>query len=162
MKLYAQNEDNQHQWFVRDQLLHLLSIAGIAILLNGESQIFIDWLTADKTLILITAIYFLTQPVSIIMANVLRPWSDEISEEEEISLAKAGRFIGTLERLFVFAFILSGHWEAVGFLLAAKSVFRFGDLRESKERKLTEYILIGTLLSFGLAILTGVVIQYLI
>jgi uncharacterized membrane protein (DUF373 family) len=41
--------------------------------------------------------------------------------------------------------------------LAAKSIFRFGDLKESKDVKLTEYILIGTLLSFGLGILCAMV-----
>jgi hypothetical protein len=46
--------------------------------------------------------------------------------------------------------------------LAAKSVFRFGDLKESKDRKLTEYILIGTLLSFGIAIASGIVALKLI
>jgi len=46
-------------------------------------------------------------------------------------------------------------WQAIGFLIAAKSVFRFGDLSRAKDRKLTEYILIGTLLSFGFAILIG-------
>jgi len=49
----------------------------------------------------------------------------------------------------------------VGFLLTAKSVFRFGDLKESKDRKLTEYILIGTLLSFGIAIIVGLSYLYL-
>jgi len=57
----------------------------------------------------------------------------------------------------VFFFIISGHWEGVGFLLAAKSIFRFGDLKGAGERTLTEYVLIGTLLSFGLAMLVGVV-----
>jgi hypothetical protein len=52
--------------------------------------------------------------------------------------------------------VVSNHWEAIGFLMAAKSVFRFGDLKESTDRKLTEYILIGTFVSFGLAILTGI------
>jgi hypothetical protein len=42
--------------------------------------------------------------------------------------------------------------EAVGFLLAAKSVFRFGDLKDDHDRMRTEYVLIGTLLSFGIAI----------
>lgn len=69
------------------------------------------------------------------------------------SLDNAGRYIGMLERLFIFVFILSGELSAIGFLLAAKSVFRFGDLSKAKDRKLTEYILIGTFLSFGLAIL---------
>jgi len=40
-----------------------------------------------------------------------------------------------LERLFVFTFVVTGNWEAIGFLLAAKSVFRFGDLKKSKDRK---------------------------
>ena len=52
--------------------------------------------------------------------------------------------------------------EGVGFLIAAKSVFRFGDLSKAKDRKLTEYILIGTLLSFGLAILFGLCYEYVL
>lgn len=40
----------------------------------------------------------------------------------------------------------------------AKSVFRFSDLKEAKDRKLTEYILTGTLLSFGIAMFTGVLV----
>lgn len=40
---------------------------------------------------------------------------------------------------------------AVGFLLAAKSVFRFGDLRDGTDRRRTQYFLVGTLLSFAIA-----------
>lgn len=65
-----------------------------------------------------------------------------------------------LERLLICCFILAGHFEAIGFLLAAKSIFRFGDLKEAQDRKLTEYVLIGTLLSFGIAIATGLLVQY--
>ncbi|RYE13805.1 MAG: DUF3307 domain-containing protein, partial [Sphingobacteriales bacterium] len=50
------------------------------------------------------------------------------------------------------------HFEAVGFLLAAKSIFRFGDLKEAHDIKLTEYVLIGTLLSFGMAIVTALLV----
>ncbi len=71
-------------------------------------------------------------------------------------LAEAGKYIGMLERLFIFVFVVNSFWEGVGFLLAAKSIFRFGDLKEKKDIKLTEYILIGTLLSFGLALLIAV------
>jgi hypothetical protein len=46
-------------------------------------------------------------------------------------------------------------WEGIGFLIAAKSIFRFGDIKESEGLKLTEYFMIGTLLSFGMAIFTG-------
>lgn len=85
-------------------------------------------------------------------------WSRALNESTDESLINAGKYIGILERLFVFTFIVTGHWEAIGFLMAAKSIFRFGDLKESKDRKLTEYILIGTLLSFGIATATGLIV----
>ncbi|WP_435525137.1 hypothetical protein [Chryseobacterium indoltheticum] len=59
----------------------------------------------------------------------------------------------------VFTFIVVNHWEGVGFMIAAKSVFRFSDLARSKTGKLTEYVLIGTLLSFGIAVLAGILIK---
>jgi len=98
----------------------------------------------------------------IIIKIIITQWNSENKKENDESLAKAGRYIGILERLFVFTFVITNHWEAIGFLLAAKSVFRFGDLRTSKDRKLTEYILIGTLLSFGFAIFLGVLYLYVL
>lgn len=89
-------------------------------------------------------------------------WSKSLNDNNDASLASAGKYIGILERLFIFTFILTGNWGAIGFLLAAKSVFRFGDLRESKDRKLTEYILIGTLLSFGIAVATAMLMLELL
>ncbi|HLV52538.1 MAG TPA: hypothetical protein VKY29_00860, partial [Cryomorphaceae bacterium] len=51
-------------------------------------------------------------------------------------------------------------WAAIGFLMAAKSIFRFGDLTRAKDRRLTEYILIGTFLSFGIALAVGMLYRY--
>jgi hypothetical protein len=51
---------------------------------------------------------------------------------------------------------------AIGFLIAAKSVFRFGDLRAETDRKRTEYILIGTLISFTLTIAVGLLAKALL
>ena len=90
------------------------------------------------------------------MAKLLEGMSDKI-ELDHKSLPNAGKYIGIIERLFVLIFIILGRWEAIGLLITAKSVFRFNDLKESNSRKLTEYILIGTLLSFGLAIMTGLI-----
>ena len=64
-----------------------------------------------------------------------------------------------MERLLILVFVLLGKWEGVGFLLAAKSVFRFGDLKEAHDMRLTEYVLIGTLLSFGIAIFVALLAQ---
>ncbi|NMF33926.1 DUF3307 domain-containing protein [Flammeovirga yaeyamensis] len=71
------------------------------------------------------------------------------------SLVDAGQWIGILERILILTFVLNGDLRSIGFLLTAKSVFRFGDLKGGKDRQMTEYILIGTLISFSLAIFTG-------
>ena len=157
VKLYAQKPKNKTSWFIIDQLMHAISILLVWGLFTTISLDFREVLQNPKTLSLITLVLFLTQPTSIILSNLLKKWSDSIPSQPDQSLQDAGKYIGILERLFVFSFIVTGHWEAVGFLLAAKSVFRFGDLRKSKERKLTEYILIGTLLSFGIAMISGII-----
>mgnify|MGYP002624413709 FL=1 len=64
-------------------------------------------------------------------------------------LANGGALIGVLERGLIFLFIFAGQPMGIGFLVAAKSVLRFeataGDQRAS------EYVIIGTLASFGWA-----------
>lgn len=102
----------------------------------------------------VLAVVFVTFPSAVIIGKLLEPMSNQINTDHK-SLPNAGKYIGVIERLFVLIFILAGRWDAIGLLITAKSVFRFNDLKESNNRKLTEYILIGTLLSFGLAVLTG-------
>ncbi len=138
--------------FFIDQVLHVLLIYCCVFytdLYEHTLTIFqdLDWY-------LITAIVFVTYPAAIIMGKIMEPMSDQI-ETDHKSLPNAGKYIGIIERLFVLIFIVIGRWEVIGLLIAAKSVFRFNDLKERNNRKLTEYILIGTLVSFGLAILTG-------
>lgn len=74
---------------------------------------------------------------------------------EENGLEKAGEWIGYIERFLVLTFILVNQWAGIGFLLAAKSIFRYGDLKENKDIRMTEYVLIGTLCSFTIAIICG-------
>lgn len=105
---------------------------------------------------LVTAIFFLSFPSAIMMSKLLDGMSQQIQFDHK-SLPNAGKYIGMIERLFVLIFIITGRWEGIGLLITAKSVFRFNDLKESNSRKLTEYILIGTLLSFGFAIITGLI-----
>ncbi len=61
----------------------------------------------------------------------------------------------------VLTLVLQDELAAVGFLLTAKSVLRYGDLRERKDRKLTEYVLLGTLLSISLTLLLGLLTRSL-
>lgn len=158
IKLHLKSKLNNRLLFALDQLAHLLIIALVVTIyepLKFNSDVFFK----TQTLLLLTSLLCITNVSSIIMKIIISKW-DLKEFTQEASLKDAGSYIGILERLFVFLFIINNHWEGVGFLIAAKSVFRFGDLSKAKDRKLTEYILIGTLLSFGLAILIGIGYTY--
>lgn len=161
LKLIFQKPKSQIQWFLGDQILHLLSIFIFWYIYFTPEINFSEISNQTNLWIYITAIFFLTFVAGISIKILLAKWSNELESENDDSLNNAGKYIGILERLFVFTFIITGNWTAIGFLITAKSVFRFGDLRESKNRKLTEYILIGTLLSFAIAVATGMLVNYL-
>ena len=161
VKLFFQKKNNKTVWFLMDQLLHVLSIVVLWYLFFNPDISFGALAENLQFWIYVTAILFLTVVCGIGIQVLLTNWTKDIYLDKEKSLPNAGRYIGILERLLVFLFVVLGRWEAIGFLIAAKSVFRFGDLKDSRNRKLTEYILIGTLLSFGIAIVTGILTLYL-
>jgi hypothetical protein len=173
LKLLFQTDKTKRSWFMIDQVLHLGVILSVWYYIETPS-FNPDIINTPDALLFITAIVFITIPASIIIKTFVSQWTTALSKPnpsdptiripstsqiDTASLQNAGKIIGILERLFVFTFILTNHWEAIGFLIAAKSVFRFGDLKESKDLKLTEYVLIGTLLSFGIAIAAGLLIK---
>jgi hypothetical protein len=156
LKLVLQKKKTKRFYFFADQLLHFITIFLLVFYLHDGNSEFSFTLSTHQLLLIICAA-FLTQPTSIIMKTIFSKWNISKLTKNNESLKDAGQYIGVLERLLVFIFIVVGHWEAVGFLITAKSVFRFGDLTASKERKLTEYILIGTLISFGIAIIISLI-----
>jgi hypothetical protein len=159
VKLYFQKNNNRVVWFFADQIAHLLTIVGLWYVWFKPE---IELSFSPDFWIYCTAVILITQVSGITIQHLLAGWSEKLDLSEGASLQNAGKYIGMLERLFVFVFVITGKWEAIGFLLAAKSVFRFGDLRKSKDRKLTEYILIGTLISFGISILTGLSVLWIV
>jgi hypothetical protein len=161
LKLIIQKKKTKRLWFFIDQILHVIVIITTYCIYTNTTLDFNSVFT-EQNLIFITCIVFLTRPVSIIMKTIFTKWNISKLTENNESLKDAGEYIGILERLLVFIFIIVDHWEAVGFLITAKSVFRFGDLKESKHRKLTEYILIGTLISFGIAIAVGLIFKLIV
>lgn len=159
-KLLLKSKLNPRLLFVLDQVLHIIIIA-IVINIYAPYNLNIESFYSPKVLLLITNVIGVTVVSSIIMKTIISKWYLEENTSQD-SLENAGAYIGMLERLFIFAFIALNYWAGIGFLLAAKSVFRFGDLSKSKDRKLTEYILIGTLISFGLAFLFGMEYRYIL
>lgn len=82
------------------------------------------------------------------------------AEEDDLAgLRRGGRYIGWLERALVMMLLLIEQPSGIGFLFAAKSIMRFGEVKDSHQRRLAEYIIIGTLLSFGWALLVSYLTQ---
>ncbi len=81
--------------------------------------------------------------------------NDPLQPGRSRGLTNGGRVIGQWERALIFIFVCLGQFGAIGFLVAAKSIFRFGELKDRENRMEAEYITIGTLMSFGWAIVTA-------
>ncbi|MBF6608545.1 MAG: DUF3307 domain-containing protein [Flavobacterium sp.] len=159
LKLHFQTLANKRTWFLADQILHLITLIIIVLIYTNTDLRTLDvsvWLWTIGT-----GVLFLTTPTSILIKILISKWTPNQNDTGE-DLQNAGKYIGILERLFVFGFIVGGQFTAIGFLLAAKSIFRFGDLTQARDRKLTEYVLIGTFLSFGIAIVTGLLARYVL
>lgn len=159
-KLQLQKSNNNSLWFFADQGLHIIALLIVWWCWIPTYDNFpLNW--EPHFWIILTGACFLTFPAGFSIGALLAPWSRKIDDNENDSLPNGGRYIGILERLLIYILVLIGQWGAVGFLMAAKSIFRFGDLSRAKDRKLTEYILIGTLTSFGVAITTGLLTMFL-
>lgn len=160
IKVSIQNGKNQKVLFFLDQLAHIVVILFV-VRIYYSFQLDTDILFERQALMIVSSFLFVTVVSSVIIKMVIVNWQNT-EMIRSTSLKNAGAYIGMLERSFVLLFIILNYWSGIGFLLAAKSVFRFGDLTNEKDRALTEYILIGTLLSFGLAIITGLVYTYVL
>jgi hypothetical protein len=151
------------RWFLLDQALHLavlcmLWLAWIDSLAPLESLG--AWLLSPTVLGVATAYLLVTRPFSFAIAMGLKRWSSQVGDTG--TLAQAGARIGMLERLLVLSLVLLDQLTAVGFLLAAKSVLRYGDLRDSKDRRLTEYVLLGTLVSVASTLVLGLTLRLML
>ncbi|QNJ98708.1 DUF3307 domain-containing protein [Constantimarinum furrinae] len=161
-----QKEDSLH-YFLWDQFLHLLVLLGIWLYLTenfSEVIPFIGSLFTTKTaLVYIIGYVIVIFPIGFIIGKATQRWQEEIAQEDGLSsLEKAGRYIGIFERILVLTFIMTDNFSAIGFLIAAKSILRFSDKSKSGARKQTEYVLIGTLMSFALTIIIGFLMRVLV
>ena len=148
-------QPEETRYFLIDQALHLLVILGCwwISFFDGDYlvQLWKQYSSDSNLLIGITALVFLSYPSGILVGQLTRKWSQAVDKTG--ALQHAGKWIGIIERLIIFVLVLQEQYEAIGLLVAAKGVIRFADT-DRTERK-TEYLLIGTLISFSLAIITG-------
>jgi hypothetical protein len=149
-------------YFVLDQLLHLGVIVGCWLVTFQYWDIWDDLrgrLDTDRRFwIVLAAFVFVTAPAGILIGELTKRWSGKINDPEN-SLVDAGKWIGIAERIIVLVLVLQGQYSAIGLLVTAKGIIRFSE-KDRQEIK-TEYLVIGTLLSIGIAILTGLAVKLL-
>lgn len=157
---------NSGLWlFLVDQVLHVLTIVLVWVIYSQQVQLFCitfsELVNSQKLWRLILAYLLLSTPSAVVIGKMTQKWSNDtrVSGGSK-GLKDAGKWIGIMERLLIFTFIVINEISAIGFLLAAKSVFRFGDLQNDSDHKKTEYIIIGTFISFSIAIAIGLAYKY--
>lgn len=150
-------------YFLIDQISHIIILVFCWIWyqdgwgLIGKS--IVELQNNSKIIALIIGYTFCTLPTSIIIGKITEKWQKEIeAKDQNESLPNAGKWIGIVERILTLTFVLIDKYEPIGFLLAAKSILRF---KESDGKK-SEYVLIGTLISFGITIIIGLMLKKII
>jgi len=159
--LKAKSKDNI-QSFSLDQLGHFAVILAIWLwIINPSPEDFAvleqTFLPGIEIWVILTAYLIIIWPSSVLISKLTEKWRNDIekgTDNKDKSLENAGRWIGRLERFLILTLVLLEQYEAIGLLVAAKSIFRF-----SKSRAVGEYVLIGTLISFTIAIIVGLIVN---
>ncbi|MFL5789080.1 MAG: DUF3307 domain-containing protein [Flavisolibacter sp.] len=153
---------DESKYFLIDQLLHLLVIVICwLVLFFSFGELKEDWLKISEDThvwIITTALVFLTLPSSILIGELTRKWRQNLVNPQ--TLANAGKWIGIIERVIIFILVLRGQFEAMGLLIAAKSIIRFSENNRPEEK--TEYLVIGTLISLSIALIVGLIVKRMI
>lgn len=169
MKVQLLTGLSQASSFLLDQGMHLAMILLLWLHLtpNAGALLIVLWqqLSSLQTGLVLAAYCLIYQPMGILIGQLLARWTPQMppsAKASNDSLLRAGKQIGFLERTLILTFVLMGQIPAIGFLLAAKSIFRFGDLRQSDDKMRTEYVLLGTLFSFTLTIMLSLLVKKLL
>lgn len=141
--------------FYIDQFLHVSMFIVVTLIFFDTitMQPVVNLLPIKAYVVLFAGFLFILKPTNIFIKEMLSTFDIETTANNE--LERAGRLIGILERILVVMFVLINQFAAIGFLIAAKSILRYKDTDLLK----TEYVLIGTMLSFGIAMLVGLLIS---
>lgn len=138
--------------FLGDQGAHLLTLGVTTALFPTLWQ---EGLWAGVTwlpglMVIFAGLILATRAGAIAIGFLMAPWANA---NLPAGLENGGHLIGVLERGLIFVLLLVGQPTGVGFLIAAKSVLRYDTT--SGDQRAGEYVIIGTLASFGWALVCG-------
>ena len=137
--------------FFADQTAHLVTIFAVAAYAPGlyAGGLWADLAPLPALLALAGGFILATFAGAHVLRLLVQRWEDE-NVTLPTGLPHGGRLIGLLERGIIYMLVLTGNPAGVGFLIAAKSVLRFETARD--DQRAGEYVIIGTLASFGWAL----------
>lgn len=142
------------RWFLADQTLHILVLVGVAVWWCQHDAWSIPFCIPARNVAIAVAAIICWRPANFFIKEMLEHCRVTMPAETKTADFRAGALIGDLERWLILAFVLMHHYEALGLLIAAKSIIRFGDA-QTKE---SEYVLAGTLLSISIAVFSGLLV----
>lgn len=161
--------------FIADQVAHIAVIIFAWLwIIDGwiKMNSFIkEFLPDYRILLRLLGYLIMAGPVGFVIQFLTKRWANELDSND--SLKNAGQWIGILERILILTLVYINEFGAIGFLITAKSLLRVVDkpfipgnepsfAKPFSPRKHTEYVLIGTFLSFAIAIIAGLLINRLL
>lgn len=143
--------------FFIDQFLHLILLTIVTYLyvkkFGTENTLLV---IPQKIILVILAFYITEKPTNIFIREIFKIYKIKFNSTKN-ELLNAGKLIGIMERWLILLFVFLNQYEAIGFLIAAKSILRYNPNNEDENFNKTEYVLVGTMLSFFIAIFIGTI-----
>lgn len=155
LKTRAKDDARAH---LADQLAHLIVLTAVGYWQSDIWQAGI-WagapLWVPHMLLLSAGAIYATRAGGFAVGLLMKPFGNPFVG---VSLHGGGALIGQLERGLIYILMIAGQPIGIGFLVASKSILRFESAKKgpaAKNTQRSEYVIIGTLASFGWAIVTS-------
>ena len=152
--MWKSYRDETVSWFVLDQLLHLAVLCGVVYIWTQCHEWTLPFDIEPWYVAAAVAVLVCWKPANIFIKLMLKHYCVNMPADKD-SAFNAGALIGTIERWLILIFVCLQRYDALGLLIAAKSIIRFGD----KETAKTEYVLAGTLMSIFIAVMAGLLVS---
>ena len=152
--MWKSYREDKIKWFALDQGMHLLVLAGVAYAWTRCHDWSLPFGVELWHVAAAVALIVCWKPSNIFIKLMLKHYSVNMPAENESGF-KAGALIGTIERWLILIFVCMQRYDALGLLVAAKSIIRFSE----KDTAKMEYVLAGTLLSIFIAVLAGMMVK---
>ncbi len=161
MELLKTKKYSETKLFILDQAIHLLVIlicwAYYFNIIPKLGNVLLLPFTNFNISLLLFSYILVTTPYGYFIGITTKRFQNKTNDE---TLAdQNGFYIGIFERLIILTFMILGQYSAIGFLITGKSIIRYSAKNEDIK---SEYVLLGTMISYGITIITGIVVKHLL